>query len=395
MKILILTENFAPAWAFGGPPKKLFEIVLEITRRGHHVTVFATNVLDAWSEIKEKHRVIRGVEVYYLKTLSKWLAWYTKIFLPIGLRKMLKENIKNFDLVLLSSSRTIFSLLGYHYARKFGKPYVLLPYGSLPRGTGIKKIVKCAIDPVFGYRTLRNASAVFAQTEHEIQEAKKYGAKDALVKLVPLNIDLSEFEDLPPKGGLRRKFGIETREKMILFLGRVHKYKGLDLLIKSFSHLRQIGDNCRLVIVGRDDGYLYTVFKLIKYLKLEGKVIFAGPLYEKDRLEAYVDADVFVMPSSQFEETSTAALEACATSTPVIVTKQASIPGLDKHEAGFTINYDQKELEDALLRILNDEELRVKMGENARKMVEETFSLTRVVDRFEEVFRSIVEGSLR
>lgn len=394
MKILILTEFFAPSWAFGGPPKTLFEIARELVRRRHSVTVFATNVLDARNEIEKRYDVIEGVKVYYLKTLSKRLAWNAKIFLPIGLRKLLKENTKDFDLVLLACFRTIFNLLGYRYARKFSKPYVLLPYGTLPRGTGLKRIIKWVIDPLFGYRMLRDALGVFAQTEHEIQESKKYGAKDAFVKLVPLNIDLSEFENLPPRGNLRRKFGIETHEKVILFLGRLHKYKGVDLLIKSFSHLIEIRNNCKLVIVGRDDGFLSSVFKLIKSLRLEEKVTFVGALYGKDRLEAYVDADVFVMPSSHFEETSTAALEACATSTPVIVTKQTSIPCLDKYEAGFTINYNQKELEDALLKILNNEKLRVKMGENARKMVEETFSSTSIANRFEEIFRNIVKEPL-
>ena len=388
MRILILTEFFAPSWAFGGPPKTLFEIARELVRRRHSVTVFATNVLDSRSEIEREYDVLEGIKVFYLKTLSKRLAWNEKIFLPIGLRKLLKENIGDFDLVVLTCFRTIFNWIGYNFARRFGRPYVILPYGTLPRGTGLKRILKWIIDPIFGYRMLSDASGVFAQTEHEIQESKKYGAKDGLVKLVPLNIDLSEFENLPPRGNLRRRIGVKDQEKVILFLGRLHKYKGLNLLIKSFSHLSDIRSDCRLVIVGRDDGFLPSVLKLIKSLNLEENVAFVGALYGKDRLEAYVDADVFVMPSSHFEETSTATLEACATSTPVIVTRQASIPCLNEYQAGFTIDYDQKDLENALLTILSDEELREKMGANARRMVEEIFCLSKVVDRFEESFNS-------
>ena len=392
MKILILAESFAPCWAFGGIPKVLFDIAHELVNRNHSVTVIATNVLDSKNEIKESYLVIKGVKIYYLKTLSKWLAWNQKIFLTFGFESLLKEKIEDSDVVVLASIRTIFSFISYRQLVAFNKPYVVLPYGGLPRGTDIKKVVKWILDPIFGYNTLRNASFVFAQTNHEIEEALKFGAKPPSAKLVPLNIDLSEFKTLPNRGSFRRKFGITSEERVILFLGRLHEYKGIELLIKSFSNLTKIKDNYRLVIVGRDDGYLSSMLKLIKKLGLEQKVVFTGPLYQKERINAYVDADVFVIPSSLYEETSTAALEACAASTPVIVTRQVSIPGLDEHNAGFTINYSQKELEDALLKILSNEKLRIEMGKNARKMVKETFSSTSVACRYEELFNNIIKN---
>ncbi|WXG47413.1 MAG: glycosyltransferase [Candidatus Atabeyarchaeum deiterrae] len=383
MRILIVTEYFAPAWGFGGPPKVLFEIARELVKRGHLVTVFTTNVLDEQRETEKSYDVLEGIKVFYLRTLSRWLAWNTKVFIPIGLRKLLREKIERFDIILLASIRTIFNLLCYHYARKFGKPYVLFPYGSLPRGTGLKKLMKWVIDPLFGYRTLRDASMVLAQTQHEMQEARKYGASNSAVKLMPLNVDFSEFRILPPRGNFRRKLDIESNEKVILFLGRLHKYKGLDLLVQSFSMVSEKKKQSKLVIVGRDDGYLQATLRLIKALGLGDKVVLTGPLYGKDRIEAYVDADVFVMPSLHFEETSKAALEACASSTPVIVTKQASIPGLDEHQAGITINYDRRELEEAILKILNNEQLKEKMGKSARLFVEKAASLTDIVDQLE------------
>jgi glycosyltransferase involved in cell wall biosynthesis len=389
MRVLILTEHFAPAWAFGGPPKVLFGISKELVRRGHEVTVLTTNILDSKSVIEKRFDVLQGVEVHYLSILSKWLGWRIKVFLPIGYRTLLEGKIKNSDLVILACFRNLFNATGFYYARKYEIPYIVLPYGAIPRGMGIKKLIKWLFDSLLGYKILRNASGVFAQTEHEMQECKKFGARESCVKLVPLNIDLSEFRNLPPRGAFRKKFGVKENEKLVLFLGRLHKYKGLDLLIQAFSDVIRIRNGCRLAVVGRDDGYLSSMYKLIDSFALRGSVIFAGPLYGKDRLEAYIDADVFVMPSSNFEETSTAALEACAAFTPVIVTKQTSIPGLDKYQAGFIINYDRVQLVNALLAILDDENLMEKMSGNARRLVEETFDLGKVVDRFEDFFLSI------
>jgi len=389
VRILIVTENFAPCWAFGGPPKVLFDAARELVRRQHLVTVIATNVLDKSSDVSKKTDQIEGVSVYYLKTYSRWLSWYQHIFLPVGLHNFLAENIEKFDAVILTSNRTFSSFWGYYYSKIFNKPHILMPYGSLPGGSGFKKLLKFFLDPIFGYNIVRNAVLVLAQTEHEMNEAIKHGANVNNVKLMPLNVDFSEFEILPSKGNFRRKFGINEKEKMVLFLGRLHKNKGIELLIKTFYQLSQKNPNVKLVIIGRDDGFLSEMLTLINSFGLKKNVFFAGPVYGKGRIEAYVDADVFVLPSSHFEETSTAALEACASATPVILTHQAAIPGLDSHNAGFIINYDQEELETTLEKILDDEQLRIEMGKNARKFIKEQYSTTAWADRFEEMLNGI------
>ena len=391
MRILIITENFAPCWAFGGPPKVLFDAARELVRRQHSVTVIATNVLDKSSEVEKSYDELDGVKVYYLKTYSRWMSWNQKIFLPVGLRTLLNKNVKRFHLIILTSNRTFSSFFGYYYCRIFNKPYILMPYGSLPGGLGFKRLMKFFLDPIFGYKIVRDSILVFAQTEHEMEEARKHGAQPNNVKLMPLNIDFSEFEILPPKGNFRRKLGINKNERIVLFLGRLHKNKGIDLLLKSFYNLCQKKGDLKLVIVGRDDGYLSEMLTLIKSLKLGEKAIFVGALYGKDRIEAYVDADVFVLPSSHYEETSTAALEACASATPVILTHQASIPGLDSHNAGLTINYDQEELENSLEKLLDNEEFRINMSKNARKFILEQYTTTAWANRLEEMLNEKAE----
>ncbi|GAI33437.1 unnamed protein product, partial [marine sediment metagenome] len=79
-----------------------------------------------------------------------------------------------------------------------------------------------------------------------------------------------------------------------------------------------------LVFVGPDDGYLPALKKLVKELMIEEKVLFTGPLFGKEKLEAYVDADVYVLPSS-YEIFGLTVLEACACGTPVVVTEACGL----------------------------------------------------------------------
>ena len=228
MKILQIIAYFAPAWAYGGPPKVVYDISRKLVERGHSVTVYTTDAFDASSRIKERYNVMNGIKVHYLKNISNWLAWNQKVFLPVGLRRLLKNNIKNFDLVLLSDFRNNPNLVGFLYARKNNVPYILSAYGSLPRE--LKKIPKILFDLLFGNRMLKDASKVIAQTHGEAEKYKEFGVSEDKIEFIPLCIDLSEFKNLPKKRTFRKKYSISETEKMILFLGRIHKAKGIDLL---------------------------------------------------------------------------------------------------------------------------------------------------------------------
>jgi glycosyltransferase involved in cell wall biosynthesis len=389
IKVFVLSSFFAPAWAYGGPPKVLYDISKRLVERGHRVTVFTTNALEADRVIQKRYDVLDGIEVRYLRNLSNWLAWNQKIFLPLELRRMLKNEMKNFDCAIFQGFRNYPNFAGYRNAKKCKIPYVLFPYGQLPRTKGMKKLVKHVFDLSFGYDMLNNASKLVAQNLHEKEECLRLGVSEEKIEVIPLGVDLNEFRNLPERGSFRDKLNVENDKKVVLFLGRIHRYKGLDLLLQALSALRK-EQNFKFVIVGRDDGYLSYLNKLIASLEMNDITLFLGPLYGRDRLSAYVDADIFVLSSSIYEETPLAALEACAAGTPVIVTKQASIPWLEEYKAGLMVDCNVYAVKDALRLLLEDDNLRKKFGRNARKLIEEKFDWNKVIVALEKTLQEIV-----
>jgi len=386
MKILQICPYYAPAWAYGGPPRVMFSFAKGLVSKGHEVTVYTTDAYDENSRIGKSYDILEGVKIHYFRNVSNHLA-YKKRVIPAGFRNFLKKHINGFDIVHISDTRAYLSLFAYLYSKKMKIPLVLSAHGTLPRRKGgLKRIY----DYFFVNPMIRDSSLLVAQTEHEAQVYREFAGIRKSIRLIPLPIDMTEFASLPEKGLFRRKYGITKKDKVLLFLGRIHRFKGVHLLIDLMKIVRNHDSNAKLVIVGREDGCLREVKDKVSEYNLGSKVVFAGPLYGKDRLTAYTDADVFVHTPIQYEETATASLEACACYTPVVVTKQASVPWLENYKAGFCVDCEVEKIARRIIYLLNNNDRLKTYSLNARKLIEDRFDSDEVVARIEEGFLDII-----
>ena len=390
MKILQVTPAFVPS-KFGGVKAVSYNLSRTLAKRGHEVTVYTTDADIGYSRLRGVYgiRNVDGIDVRYFRNLSNLLAWRHHLWLPLGMIKAMKKEIKTFDIIHLHDFRSIQNIIAHHYAKKHRIPYVLQAHGSvLPFFQ--KQRLKKIFDLFFGYKILKNASKVIAVTKTEAEQYKKMGVDENKIKIVPNGIDLSEYEYLPKRGEFRRKYLIQDDEKMILYLGRIHKIKGIDLLVNAFADLVKELDDVRLIIVGPDDGSLSTLKKQIEDLKIGDRILFTGPLFESDKLKAYVDADVYVLPSV-YEIFGITVLEAWACGTPVVITDRCGIADIINGQAGLVVPYDKDQLQNALLHLLSDNKIRQQFGEKGKLLVRERFNWEEIAEQVENVYQSVTE----
>ncbi len=383
MRILQVIPYFVPAWDYGGPLQVCYELSKELVRRGHKVTVFTTDALNAQHRTEQREEVIAGIRVRRFRNLSNSLAYKHNIFLSPDMFLSVKE-WRSFDIIHIHEYRTLQNIIAHHYAKKHGIPYLLQPHGSLPRimtKQGLKKLY----DFLWGYRLLKDASRIIATTNTEAEQYEEIGIAKDRIEVVPNGIDLAEFDNPPGRGEFRKKWGINNNEKIILYLGRIHKIKGLELLTQAFAEIaREIG-NIRLVIIGPDDGYLPSLKELIGELGIEDRVLLTGPVYRRDRLKAYIDADIYALPSF-YETFPISVLEACACGTPVIVTDRCGIADIIDGQAGLAIPYDKNALFKAILALLSDNKAAQDFGNKGRLLVRERFNWNRIARQLEATY---------
>lgn len=390
MDLLHVSSYFAPAYAYGGTPRSVCELSKALAKRGHRVTVYATDVLDGNSRYKGYSNpvVMDGIEVHYLPNVSNRLAYRANLPLSPALLVKLRATVKKFDLVHLHEYRSLQSFAAHRYAEKCGKPYVLQPRGSLPRFG--KSVQKRLFDDVFGQKIIEGAGRIVASSRRESMQYASVNDAIGSDKIIhiPNGLDLDEYRHLPGEGRFRAKFGIPDRFRIILYVGRLHQGKGADLLLEAFGRLLRDRDDLKLVIAGRDDGYGSRLRALAGRPGIAGNVIFPGFLSGEDRLAAYVDADVSVLPS-KYESFGNVVLESIACGTPVIMTGSCGAAEYIDREYASVVDLDAGSLYRSLLSALQDDKkaaIRHSFAGYVRN-----FSYDSVAKLYEDSYRSMMD----
>jgi glycosyltransferase involved in cell wall biosynthesis len=383
MKILQVVPFFSPF--HGGSSVAAYMLSVELARAGNEVTVLTSDSrLDrGWVESEAQ------VEVRYFKT---WTSRANSYFTPTMINFARKE-IENFDLIHMHNYRTYQNIVTAHYAARHRVPYVLQPHGSIP-WLGSRENLKRVYDFFFGNQLLKNASKVVALTPTEARQCKDKGLPDEKVAVIPNGVVLSDFSSLPSRGEFKTTHGIPENKRIVLYLGRMHKIKGIDLLVRAWDHLtrERAVDDVILTLVGPDDGYLHRVHSLIGKLRLDKSVLLIGPLYEKDKIQAYVDAEFCVLPS-RYETFSYTVLEAYACSKAVVTSNVEGLSDLVMDgRTGLLFQSENVEaLRQKLMYMLTNPLETAKMGKEGRTLVEERFDMNDVGISFKALYQEMLE----
>lgn len=380
MRILSVTQSYAPFYEFGGPPVKVEALANGLAQRGHSVTVLTAD----WGYAKRKEadsdgvssrpsrfggtRKANGIESIYLPTWFRYraLSWNPAV------TRYCRERLGQFDVVHVFG---LYDLLGPAVARacrKQGIPYVVEPIGMyLPivRNLALKRFYH----KFWGGKLLDGAAAVVATSEQEAEElAKGRGSSGQggipREKIVLRRNGVMAPRELPERGIFRAKHGLSSEALVVLFLGRLSVKKSPELLLHAFAKLpeRIQGKTMRLVFAGPDEsGMLARLQSQARELGVETRVIFAGSVFGQEKWAAYRDADVFVLPS-QNENFGNTAAEAAACGTPVVVTENCGIAPLLAGVAGLAVRHETLEIAGAVQGVLSDGELRERLAQGGR-----------------------------
>ncbi|MDD0852509.1 glycosyltransferase family 4 protein [Halobacteriovorax sp. GB3] len=377
MKVLLVLDVFSPLG--GGVSSVVFKLANKLAFQGHDVTIYST---DDKRDEKFLAELDSRVKVVQFKT---WLRFGGMNFAPGAILGSLK--VKGFDVVHYHSYTSFINIPISFFAKLFSVPTIIDCHGNLP-GTDAKGRKRFFHD-MFGLGMFNQSSFLVAETGVGAEEYAALGGDRQKLIIQHPGFDVEDYSTLPSKGAFRAKLGFKENEKMIFFLGRLHEIKGLDFLVKAFTELAKKRDDVKLVLAGPDDGFKPQLDKIVSENNLEDKILFPGFMNHQQKMEALVDADIFVQPSRYEQGIAHTTIEALLCDLDVVATSgNGAAEDLERMKAAQLVPYgDNSSLIDAIEKALEGTDDVKALTKSGKDYIFENLALNKTVLKFEDLYK--------
>jgi len=228
-------------------------------------------------------------------------------------------------------------------------------------------------------------------SEQVKKELIEYGvARADRITVIPLGLDLEPYLHAETRRGeFRREMSLSSGARLVGIVGRIFPVKNHALFLESAARIAAAEPAARFVVVG--DGMLrFALEQQARELGIADLVLFTG--WRSDLARIYADLDVLVV-SSNNEGTPLSAIEAMATSCPVVATRVGGVPDLiSDYESGRLVPpRDAEALAGAVLDLLHHPEMAQAMGRNAMIAARDRFDVKRLVHDVDHLYRELLD----
>ena len=379
MRIVQVCPWFHPY--VGGVETHVATLSAELVRRGHDVTVL-TSRRDRTLPEREDWE---GIHVRRVKTRAVWIRT------PIAPATKAAVASLEADVVHAHSPPPVTSYYAAKASARRNVPFVITYHCDVEIPSLFGPLIVSAYRHTLEHATIVRATKIIVTTSTYAATSRAVWRYNPVV--IPNAVDTGRYRPEIDGGPVRARHDIRDGESVVLSVGRMVGHKGTENLIEA---ARSVAYAKFLLVGGGPE--LDDLRRLASRLGVADRVTFTGEV-SRDDLPAYFAAcDVFVLPSvSRLEAFGIVALEAMASGKPVVV---SDIPGVrevitEGKEGLLADPVNPDDLGGKIRILLADDKKREAMGRAGRETVEKNFSIKRVADRVEAVYKTVAGGSTR
>ncbi len=415
MKIAICSDTYYPMT--NGVAVFTTNLAKGLKKRGHEVIVISpsftgkkhthtdpeTGVVNHYLTAKrfhlypdQIHKIPEKKEVLGVKMPR--LTYKNGLWLSTRPRREIKKILRDFkpDVIHLQTAGPV-GLGVMSYVKKTDTPLVSTGHSYPDNFTSQFKLLKPIKRPVdaavrhYLNSFLKNAEYATMPTEMAIEELIPENRKRFKVPVEALSngVDLSTFKPGEPSKKILDKYHLEKDRPRVLYIGRIDPEKSIENVLRAFSKTLQKVPEAEFILIG-DGADKSRLEKLTETLEITENVRFLGRVLPPDLYELYRTGSVFAT-ASETETQGIVLIEAAATGLPLVAVDAGAVKEICRNnENGFLCQpNDVNKIAGSLVKILNDKKLQKKMSEASLKIAK-THDLNRTLERFEEIYKSVI-----
>jgi glycosyltransferase involved in cell wall biosynthesis len=210
------------------------------------------------------------------------------------------------------------------------------------------------------------------------------------VAAFPIGLDIEYFRPASPDHNLRQELGLPKGHLLVGLISYLRSYKGHEYFIEAARTLASMRDDVTFIVVGEGPEE-QSIRRRIEQFGLPGRIRMLG--FREDLLNVFRSLDVFAIPSVEGDTIPQVLMQALALGIPVVSTTVGSIPDVViDGKTGFVVSpRDASALANRIGTLLDDAGLRARMGVQGRSLVEGSYSIAKMLDRLEAVYKHLVQ----
>jgi len=379
MKILIVTPYFPPRG--GGVEHYTYNISKNLLDMGHEITV----ITSANKSAEEDH----GIMIIRIKSRVSISNTPIDLTLVSSISNILRK--ETFDVVNAHTPVPFYADMAAIASKRMKVPFVLTYHNDVIKESWPLRTLSSIYNRTLLQLTLRSSDRIITPSPYVHNESEMINKFLERTVWIPPGVDTEVYK--PGKGDWKSKYGLPENSKIILFVGamnRGHTHKGVDVLLKAFSMIKD--EDTYLVLAGTGD-MIPDYKRISESLGIINRTLFTGFIDEETLIDLYRASDMLVLPTLNIAEGfGMVLIEANACGKPVIGSRVGGIKYVIKDgETGLLVPPgDPEALADAIRRLIEDPEKAEVMGQNGRKMVEKNYTWERSSRITEKVFQEVI-----
>lgn len=353
----MITHTFLPRFV-GGREKHVFYLSKELIKNGFEVCIF-TGDQHTDDELEEYEGIkICRFPIHTLKFPATRERISYRVINPYDLIQSLRRYDP--DIVHAHDYRHFTTDIAALYCKIERKPFILTVHGFFFDPHWTTRILMKLYDQTLGQFSLKSADKIICVSNKSVEESiLKFRNKISVIPNgvpIGLTIDRQGFN-----GNFNKKYGLKNH-KIILAVGRLCVQKGFQYLIQAHKNIISRNNGYQLCIIGPDAGY----GKELKHLAEDtDSIIFTGSISENEIRDAYLSADLFILPSLA-EGCPLTLLEAMAFGKPIVATSVGMVPEIIRNGVnGILVRPGNSDLLAEAIKVLDDESFSRNLAKNA------------------------------